>query len=125
MSQPLVLIVDDEPLIRMNMKHVLEDEGFHVVEAEDAFEALRALAEFPSIEVMVSDVKMPGMDGLELARFAAAQRPELRIIIFSGHASALDDRIPRGVQFMRKPFPLIPFAGWLRESLDAGGRARM
>lgn len=103
----------------MSLKDALEDEGFHVVETEDAVEALRALAEISSIDVMISDVRMPGMDGLELARFAAAQRPELRIIIFSGHASALDDRIPSGVHFMRKPFPLIPFASWLRETVDA------
>jgi DNA-binding NtrC family response regulator len=72
----------------------------------------------PSIEIMISDVKMPGMDGLELAGLAAAQRPDLRIIIMSGHADAHDARLPSGAQFMRKPFPIIPFAEWLRESSE-------
>lgn len=121
MSDRLVLIVDDEPLIRLPLRDALEAEGFHVVEAEDAFDALRALAELSAIDVMISDVKMPGMDGLELARFAAAQRRELKIIIFSGHANALDPRLPEDVHFMRKPVPLLPFASWLRQSLDAGG----
>lgn len=104
----------------MGLQDALEDEGFTVVEADDAFEALRALDEMPGIEIMISDVKMPGMDGLELAALVAARRPSLRIIIMSGHADANDARIPPGAQFMRKPFPLMPFAEWLRESSEEG-----
>ena len=116
MAHRVVLVVDDDPLIRMGFQGALEAEGFQVVEAEDAYEALRALAELTAIETMICDVAMPGMDGLELARLAAAQRPKLRIIIVSGHADALDSRITNRVQFMRKPFPLLPFAQWLRQS---------
>lgn len=113
----IVLVVDDEPLIRLSLSDALEGEGFKVVEAESASKALRTLAEVPDIAVMISDVKMPGMDGLELARLAAEQSPELKIIVISGHASALDPRIPARVQFIRKPFPLLPFAEWLRDSV--------
>lgn len=124
MSCHIVLVVDDEPLIRSSLRDALEAEEFKVVEADCASEALRALAETPDIAIMINDVKMPGMDGLELARLAAAQRPDLKIIIISGHANAVDPRIPAQVQFIRKPFPLLPFAEWLRDSVQDGGPPR-
>ena len=124
MSRHIVLVVDDDPLIRSSLLDALEAEGFEVVEADCADEALRALAETPDIAIMISDVKMPGMDGLELARLAAEQRPELKIIIISGHANAVDPRIPARVQFIRKPFPLLPFAEWLRDSVQDAGPPR-
>jgi two-component system cell cycle sensor histidine kinase/response regulator CckA len=114
-----VLIVDDEPFIRLGLQDALESEGFAVVEAEDGSTALQALAEMPDVSIMVTDVRMAGMDGLELARIVAERHPRLRIIIMSGHADAHDPRIPAGVQFMRKPFPLLAFADWLRETCSA------
>lgn len=125
MSRHIALVVDDEPLIRSSLLDALEAEGFKVVEADGASGALRALAEVPDIAIMISDVKMPGMDGLELARLAAAQRPELKIIIISGHANAVDPRIPARVRFIRKPFPLLPFAEWLRDDVDDGAPPQM
>lgn len=96
----------------------LEAEGFKVVEADSGPTALRALAEAPEIAIMITDVKMPGIDGLELSRLAADQRPDLKIIIISGHANAVDPRIPAHAQFIRKPFPLLPFAEWLRTDVN-------
>lgn len=120
LSDRIVLVVDDDPHIRLGLQDALESEGFVVREANGASEALQALAAVSNIDIMISDVNMPGTDGLELARLAAAQRPDLKIIIISGHADALDARIPNNVQFMRKPFPLLPFAEWLRESSGEG-----
>jgi CheY-like chemotaxis protein len=116
LADPLVLVVDDEPFIRMGLQDALEAEGFRVVEAADASEALRALEARPDIGIMITDVKMPGIDGLELANLAAAARTDLKIIIMSGHCDAQDARLPPSAHFMRKPFPIIPFAEWLRES---------
>ena len=118
MSTRVVLVVDDEPFIRMGLQDALEAEGFKVIEADGAAEALDWLASLADIEILISDVKMPGMDGFELASRAAASRPGLRIIMISGHADAVDARIPADVQFIRKPFPLLPFAAWLRESAE-------
>jgi CheY-like chemotaxis protein len=104
----------------MSLQDALEGEGFTALEAKDAVAALRSLDETPSIELMITDVKMPGMDGLELANVAAARFPDLRIIIMSGHADAHDARIPPGAHFMRKPFPLLPFVDWIRASSGEG-----
>lgn len=116
MNNRTVLVVDDEPFIRLGLQDALEGAGFAVVEADDAPTALQRLAEVPDVSIMITDVKMPGVDGLELARMVAELRPRLRIIVMSGHADAQDARIPEGVQFMRKPFPLLAFADWLWES---------
>lgn len=121
----LVLVVDDDPIIRMGLQNALTDEGFAVLEASDSSDALRTLDDRRDIVVMVTDVDMPGTDGLDLALAAASALPNLKIIIITGHASVLDPRIPSGVQFMRKPVPLRNFAAWLRATLEAEHKASM
>jgi CheY-like chemotaxis protein len=111
-----VLVVDDEPFIRMALQDALEEQGFTVDEAEDGYRALENLEGAEDTEILITDVKMPGMDGLTLASRAAAMRPDLRIIIISGHANADDSNIPAGAIFLRKPFPLMSFAEWLWRS---------
>lgn len=81
----VVLVVDDEPLIRMNAVDVLEDHGFAAIEAEDADDALVQLDAHPDISVLFTDINMPGRcDGLDLARQVHALRPDVHLIITSG-----------------------------------------
>ena len=72
----VILLGEDEPLVRMLGVDVLEDAGFAVVEATNAAEALKTLETTPEVRVLFTDVNMPGqMDGLQLARLVHEQRP--------------------------------------------------
>jgi CheY-like chemotaxis protein len=88
-SRPtVVLLVEDEPLVRMLGVDVLEDAGFTVVEAANASEALRALETRTDVRVLFTDVNMPGeLDGLELARVVHQRWPDIRLLIASGQVS--------------------------------------
>ena len=105
-SRPtLVLVVDDEPLVRMLGAEVLEDAGFLVVEAGNAAEALQKLESHPDVRVLFTDVNMPGeMDGIALAQLAKERRPDIRLLIASGQASPTQEELPNGSEFLRKPW---------------------
>ena len=85
MAGARVLIVEDEFLIRMTLSEVLTDDGYEVVEAADADEALAALAREPALAVLLTDIQLPGtMDGGALAARARETRPDLPVIFMSG-----------------------------------------
>ena len=85
MAARRLLIVEDEFLIRMTLSEVLTDDGYEVVEAGDADEALAALAREPELAVMLTDIQLPGsMDGRALAAKARETRPHLPVIFMSG-----------------------------------------
>ena len=98
----LVLVVDDEPDIRLVLSHVLADEGYHVHAAADGQEALDII-ERESPDVIITDVRMPRVDGIELVRRLRAGGRDLPIVIVSAHYAAVD--LP-GVRFVPKPFDL-------------------
>jgi len=102
-AAPTVLVVEDEVLIRMTLAAVLRDEGFTVIEACDADEALLALAA-TSIDLLLTDVRMEGsMDGLDLAVQVKSTMPHLKIVVVSGHLAAVETH---GVAdaFVPKPY---------------------
>ena len=81
-----ILLVEDEALIRTVVAEGLRDEGFTVIEAADASEALAVLAAGLPVDVLFTDVRMPGtMDGLALARVVMERRPDIAILVTSGH----------------------------------------
>ena len=85
MAARRLLIVEDEFLIRMTLSEVLSDDGYEVVEAGDADEALAALAHQPGFAVMLTDIQLPGsMDGRALAARARETQPDLPVIFMSG-----------------------------------------
>ena len=97
-----MLVVEDEVLIRFDLSDHLRDCGFDVIEAANADEALEFLASVP-IDVVVTDVRMPGsMDGIQLAHLLHRERPQIGVIVVSGHADA--DQVPSGVPVVAKPF---------------------
>jgi CheY-like chemotaxis protein len=100
-----VLVVDDEPLIRMCAVDLLEEAGFSVVEADSGPRGLALFAEHPEITALFTDIQMPGaFDGLALARKALALRPDVQLIITSGNVRPSDDEIPDDVKFVPKPY---------------------
>jgi CheY-like chemotaxis protein len=105
-TQPTVLIVEDEVLIRMLLSEALRQEGYAVVEAANADEALSVLEFSISPDVLITDVRMPGsIDGFELAAYVRRTKPELKVIITSGHASP-DGAIGVADAFLPKPYEL-------------------
>src|SRR3978361_2348699 len=89
-ANPLtILVVEDEPLIRMSAVAALQDAGYWVREAQNSAEALDMLARHAEISIMVTDVRMPGhMDGLALVTWVQLNNPAIRSIIVSGNPTA-------------------------------------
>lgn len=97
-----ILVVEDEILIRLALADDLMDAGFLVFQAADADEALKILRSAVTIDLMVTDVWMPGsMDGLQLASHVRANWPQLRIALVSGHVLARPSDVDL---FFAKPF---------------------
>jgi two-component system, response regulator PdtaR len=106
-SSPLdtktVLLVEDEPLVRMFMVDLLQEEGYRVLEAVHADEALTLLAARPDVLAMVTDVDMPGMSGFGLARAVAAKNPQMQVVIMSGVTGPGEEGLPSNAVFLAKP----------------------
>lgn len=101
---PVALVVDDEPLIRMDIADMVTEEGYEVIEAGSADEALTLLDVYHSLKLVVTDIQMPGQaDGLELARQVCERRPEVCVIVASGAATPTADELPETARFIGKP----------------------
>jgi CheY-like chemotaxis protein len=99
-DQTVILIAEDEILFRDVVRLTLEAEGYFVLTANDGAEALSVARQFPgTIHALVSDVKMPLMDGLQLREAILIERPDIRVLLMSGLVGAVGDGIP----FVRKP----------------------
>ena len=104
----LVLVADDEPAVRRFAVRVLEREGYGVVEAKDGMEALELIKQGGiSFEVVVSDIVMPRLNGVELMQTLCVSHPDLPMILMSGYAtSALAELgIAAPCAILSKPFP--------------------
>lgn len=103
--QPSVLLVEDEPLLRSVSSERMRDEGLRVIEAEAADEAIALLEKHPEIDVVFTDVNMPGaIDGLGLAFEVRRTRPHMHVILTSGVWARRGEAAPDGVVFLQKPY---------------------
>lgn len=102
----VVLVVEDEPLVRMTAADELEEAGFQVLEAANADVALTVLeARADEVQVLFTDVDMPGsMDGMALAEKVNERWPHIRLLISSGYACPQPDTIPDHGHFLPKPY---------------------
>jgi CheY-like chemotaxis protein len=124
MGSETVLLVEDEPALLKLATRMIERLGFTVLAAESPHEAIRMAAEYPgAIDLLVTDVVMPGMNGAELLRLLGASRPGLRCLFVSGYPArvlaetgVLDD----GVELLPKPYSQEALAEKLREVLARG-----
>jgi CheY-like chemotaxis protein len=120
-QRPVVLIVEDELLLRMNALDVIEAAGFEVVEAANADEAIEILEARRDIGVVFTDIQMPGsMDGLKLVRAVRGRWPPIKIVATSGHVGVAQTDLPEGGRFLPKPYSPGQVTDVLRE-LTAGG----
>ena len=116
---PLVLVVDDEAILRLLAADVLEEHGFRVVEAEDAEAALKVLAEQPDVRVLFTDINMPGpLDGLDLAREVHARWPAIKLVVTSGRLRLLEEEIPDSGRFVAKPYSPGTLVEEIRQATD-------
>ena len=103
--RPVVLIVEDEFLIRMDAVDMVRGAGFDVVEAENADEAILILEDRRDITVVFTDIQMPGsMDGLKLAAAIRGRWPPIRIVATSGLLNIGTEDLPPGSRFLPKPY---------------------
>jgi len=101
-----VLLAEDEPMVRNMLLRLLRSWGHRVVSASNGREGMQIAEEHKGpIDVLISDVTMPEMDGLELAEKLKARRPELQVILLSGYPPA-EIVLQRGWKFIQKPFQL-------------------
>ncbi|MET4384842.1 CheY-like chemotaxis protein [Bradyrhizobium sp. F1.4.3] len=117
-TRPLVLIVEDEVLLRWTVAEALEAAGFDVVEAGSAIEAISILEKRADICAVFTDIQMPGsIDGLKLAHLISFRWPPIRIIATSGQLKLRDDDLPEGGRYLQKPFPMADLTGMLGEMM--------
>lgn len=103
-KRPLLLVVEDEPLVRELIVLELEDAGYDVVEAEDGPSALAVLAREPGVRLLFTDIRLPGgMTGWDIAERARAMRPGLHVIYTTGYSNE-ELRLVAGAQFLKKPY---------------------
>jgi two-component system, cell cycle sensor histidine kinase and response regulator CckA len=116
-----VLVVEDADGLRELARRLLERQGYTVLVAANADEALRQCDEHPTIDVLLTDVVMPGTSGPELARQLGERQPALRVIYMSGYT---EDAIVHhgvlnpGIAFLHKPFTSDTLGRKVREVLD-------
>ncbi|HXH14519.1 MAG TPA: response regulator [Sphingomonas sp.] len=104
-SKSVILVVDDDALVRVHSNLTLEDAGYEVVEASNAADALMKLEERPDIATLFTDVRMPGaLNGIDLANAVHAQRPDIAILVTSGTDKCTTDVLPKAAQFVKKPY---------------------
>src|SRR5437764_14460010 len=117
-SRPLVLIVEDEALIRWNAVAMVEDAGFDVVEAANAIEAISILEKRLDIRAVFTDVQMPGaIDGLRLVHVIRSRWPPIKIVATSGRFRLRDDDLPEGGRFLSKPYAACQLTGPMQQAI--------
>jgi PAS domain S-box-containing protein len=122
-----VLVVDDEPAVRVVTKRILQRSGYAVLDAAGGVEALDTLREHPGpIHLLLTDVIMPEMNGRDVAQRVREQRPGIRVVYMSAYspeAIAHDGLLDEGAAFVRKPFESGLLLQTVRRALDTAKRA--
>ena len=117
-EKAVILVVEDEALIRMGAVQMLEDAGFEVVEAFNAHEAIDILASRADVRAIFTDIHMPGTwDGMRLARMVRDRWPPIHIIVTSGLMVPSNDELPVRGRFIRKPYDPAHVISMLQELL--------
>lgn len=109
-----LMIVDDDPEVRIIVAEFLQDFGYQVIQASGGAEALDLLAQTPDLRMMITDVRMPDMSGIELADLATQRRRDLKVILISGYF--VSQQVER--RFLRKPFRMRDLEAAVRTELN-------
>src|ERR1700754_3090866 len=118
---PTVLIVEDEMVLRMRAVDIVEDAGFNPIEAVNADDALAILESRPDIEMLFTDIQMPGsMDGLKLAYAVHERWPQIKIILVSGQLTLTDADKPADSRFYGKPLDVKAMITEMQDMMGKG-----
>ncbi|MGZ3278655.1 MAG: PAS domain S-box protein [Phenylobacterium sp.] len=121
-SGETVLVVEDDPSVRLLIGEVLRDLGYSCMEASDGQAAMPLIASNVRVDLMITDVGLPGLNGRQLAEIAREHRPGLRILFVTGYAEHATDRgrfLAPGMEMITKPFTLDALAVKIREMIAA------
>jgi CheY-like chemotaxis protein len=103
--KPSIMVVEDEVLVRLELVDLIQESGFEVYEAGNADEAIKMLEQNPHIQVLITDIDMPGsMDGLKLSHYVRHRWPPVHIIVTSGHVRVKEADLPLRGLFLNKPY---------------------
>ena len=119
-----VLLVEDDSSVRLLIGEVLRDLGYACIEASDSQTALPMLASNVRLDLMITDVGLPGMNGRQLADLARQHRPDLKILFVTGyaeHAARREGFLDRGMSMVTKPFSLDALALKIRDIIGGPG----
>lgn len=117
---PVVLVVEDEPLLRMLAVEVVEEAGFLAIEARDADEAVELLESRTDIILLFTDINMPGsMDGLKLAHAVRDRWPPIKILLVSGQQRLQSSDLPSNSCFVGKPYQATAMVDELRSMVGS------
>jgi signal transduction histidine kinase/ActR/RegA family two-component response regulator len=122
LGQETLLVVEDEPAVRRAVQRNLERLGYHVIAACDGEDALRIAASLPGVDLLVSDVVMPGIDGPQLACELRARWPDLPVLFVTGYSAdrlARSDAVGPHDRLLEKPYQLQELARTIRGMIDA------
>jgi two-component system, cell cycle sensor histidine kinase and response regulator CckA len=115
---PTILIVDDEPAIRRFVRLLLTRNGYGVAEAASAAEALSLCEQPPgTIHLLLTDFRMPGLNGVELVARVMARHPQIKVLFMTGFAADLVSEAGFGVSFLAKPFTEQELIATIRQAL--------
>ena len=112
-SRPRLMVVDDDPEVRVIVAEFLEDFGYRVIQASGGAEALTLLSHTPDLRMIITDIRMPDMSGIELADIATRRQRDLKVILISGYF--VSQQVGR--RFLRKPFRMAELAAMVRDEL--------
>jgi CheY-like chemotaxis protein len=123
-----VLVVDDEPTLRMLISDVLEENGYKVLTAINGPTALAHLKSDATIDLLITDIGLPsGMNGRQLAGEARKHRPDLKVLFITGfaeNAAVGHGHLDHDVDVMTKPFEITSFAEKVKELIDRQGESQ-
>lgn len=123
-----ILLVDDEPVVRMTVGDMLKRSGYGVLLAEDGHAAIAVLQACEDVDLVITDYRMPGMDGLTLVRRIKEKRPDLPVVILTGHGDLESYLCATGLGVLRyigKPVGMRELLQTVRGSVADGLRGRM
>ncbi len=121
----VVLVVEDEAVVRLLSVDMLSDLGYHVLEAADGPAALRIVQSAQRIDLLVTDIGLPGLNGRQVADAARERRPDLKILFMTGYAEKAAGKsfLASGMEIITKPFTMDVLAMKVREMIESKPRA--
>ena len=120
-TPPIVLVVEDEMVLRMRAVDIVEDAGFTPIEAISADQAIQILESRDDISLLFTDIQMPGsMDGLKLAHATHSRWPHIKIILVSGQIAVTDEDKPEDSKFFPKPLEIQQMIAEIQEMVGTG-----